>query len=98
MTTISQGCDSEGNFKIMTEKYLGERTPKLGFGFMRLPKKNDNTFDMDLTKKMVDVFLAKGFTYFDTAHIYTQVLKRPYVRYLLSDILVKILHSRPSSR
>jgi len=45
----------------------------LGFGLMRLPLKNQNDFasiDMDMMKNMVDVFLERGFTYFDTAYMY----------------------------
>ena len=48
-------------------------TKKLGFGFMRLPKLDANdaaSIDIEQTKKMVDTFLAKGFTYFDTAWMY----------------------------
>lgn len=50
---------------------FGEK--KLGFGFMRLPLLNpDNPADIDieLLKKMVDKFMAEGFTYFDTAIMY----------------------------
>jgi predicted aldo/keto reductase-like oxidoreductase len=54
----------------MTEKYLGETIGKLGYGFMRLPTKKDGAFDLEPMKKMVDVFLAAGFTYFDTAYVY----------------------------
>ena len=54
----------------MNDTHLGASTAKLGFGFMRLPKKENNAFNMDLIKKMVDVFLAEGFTYFDTAYLY----------------------------
>lgn len=46
---------------------------KLGFGFMRLPLKDQNepaSFDMPQIEKMVDIFLSKGFTYFDTAWMY----------------------------
>ena len=45
---------------------------KLGFGCMRLPIKNGNHGDIDLNcfKAMIDSFLAKGFTYFDTAYVY----------------------------
>ncbi|MBS1339554.1 MAG: aldo/keto reductase, partial [Lachnospira sp.] len=46
---------------------------KLGFGLMRLPLLNPNdgsSIDIELTKKMVDTFLEKGFTYFDTAWMY----------------------------
>ena len=42
---------------------------KLGFGFMRLPKK-DGKIDEALVCEMVDYFIANGFTYFDTAHGY----------------------------
>ena len=50
--------------------YLGENIKKLGFGLMRLPKINDDAIDIEQVKKMVDMFLAKGFTYFDTAWAY----------------------------
>ncbi len=46
---------------------------KLGFGLMRLPllDKNDNkSIDIELLKEMVDYFIEKGFTYFDTAWMY----------------------------
>ncbi len=52
------------------EKYLGENTPKLGFGLMRLPKKALGKIDVERTKQMVDEFMAAGMTYFDTAYIY----------------------------
>lgn len=50
------------------EEYLGKDIKKLGFGFMRLPDK-PGTKDIDLeeAKKMVDYYLASGYTYFDTA-------------------------------
>lgn len=53
----------------MSDTYLGESIKKLGFGLMRLPM-NDTEIDMETTKKMVDSFMAKGFTYFDTAYVY----------------------------
>jgi len=46
---------------------------KLGFGFMRLPLRNQNdqeSIDMDALNQMVDTFLDRGFTYFDTAYMY----------------------------
>jgi predicted aldo/keto reductase-like oxidoreductase len=49
--------------------YLGEEIKKLGFGLMRLPKKDDS-IDIEQVKQMVDIFLSKGFTYFDTAWAY----------------------------
>ena len=42
---------------------------KLGFGLMRLPKK-DGKIDHDAVCKLVDLFLERGFTYFDTAYVY----------------------------
>ena len=49
--------------------YFGKDTPKLGFGLMRLPKKDDVT-DIEQVKAMVDLFMENGFTYFDTAYVY----------------------------
>lgn len=51
---------------------LGEnikKLGKLGFGLMRLPK-NGDVIDVEQTKKMVDLFIDAGFTYFDTAWAY----------------------------
>ncbi len=50
--------------------YLGEEIKKLGFGLMRLPKIDDDNIDIEQTKKMVDLFMDAGFTYFDTAWAY----------------------------
>lgn len=44
--------------------------PKLGFGMMRLPKRDDGQIDMEQVEKMVDLFLARGFRYVDTAYGY----------------------------
>jgi predicted aldo/keto reductase-like oxidoreductase len=49
--------------------YLGEHIPKLGFGLMRLPRK-EGKIDVEQVKEMVDLFLEAGFTYFDTAWAY----------------------------
>lgn len=48
-------------------------TKKLGFGFMRLPLMDPNdtsSIDLETLNKMVDTFLERGFTYFDTAYMY----------------------------
>ena len=45
------------------ENYLGQDIPKLGFGLMRLPML-DSEVDIEQTKEMVDIFLAKGFRLF----------------------------------
>lgn len=44
----------------------------LGFGLMRLPQKSDNPTDIDIDtlSKMVDLFIKRGFTYFDTSYVY----------------------------
>ncbi len=52
------------------EKRLGEDIPKLGFGLMRLPKKEDGTIDVPQVAEMTDLFLDAGFKYFDTAWAY----------------------------
>ena len=46
---------------------------KLGFGLMRLPLTDPNdagSIDLEQVKQMVDTFLERGFTYFDTAWMY----------------------------
>ena len=46
---------------------------KLGFGAMRLPLLDTNdagSIDTELLKQMVDTFIERGFTYFDTAWMY----------------------------
>ena len=53
----------------MQKQYLGSDIKKLGFGLMRLPQK-DGQIDLEQLKAMVDLYLEKGFTYFDTAYPY----------------------------
>ena len=45
---------------------------KLGFGLMRLPQNSDDPTDINTEElnKMVDLFLSKGFDYFDTSFVY----------------------------
>ena len=45
---------------------------KLGFGFLRLPGwgKSGGDIDLDLLNRMVDIYLERGKTYFDTAYTY----------------------------
>ena len=70
---------------------------KLGFGCMRLPMR-DGEVDIEEMKKMVDLFLERGFNYFDTAHGYvggrsetalkeTLTSRYPRESYLLADKL-----------
>ena len=52
---------------------MEQNTKELGFGLMRLPLTDPNdgaSVDVELLKTMVDAFLEKGFTYFDTAWMY----------------------------
>ena len=51
-------------------QYFGADTPKLGFGLMRLPKGKDGKIDVEQVQEMVDLFMAAGLTYFDTAYVY----------------------------
>ncbi len=52
------------------QDYLGKDTFKLGFGLMRLPRLENGEIDVEQFKKMVDLFLEAGGTYFDTAFAY----------------------------
>ena len=48
---------------------------KLGFGFKRLPlvnKKDIKSIDLDRLNGMVDLYIEKGFNYFDTSYAYHQ--------------------------
>ena len=64
---MSATDDTEEN--AMTD--FAKKTPKLGFGLMRLPKlKDGKSIDIEQTAEMVDLFLDAGFTYFDTAYVY----------------------------
>ena len=61
---------------------------KLGFGLMRLPlldEKDKGSIDIELTKKMVDEFIARGFTYFDTAWMYCKFKSENAVKEALVD-------------
>ena len=46
---------------------------KFGFGCMRLPTTDENdpsSIDQDLFNKMVDIYMEKGYNYFDTSYAY----------------------------
>ncbi len=72
---------------------------KLGFGTMRLPlldPEDATSIDLEQYKQMVDLFLDRGFTYFDTAYPYhgecsetalkeALVKRYPRDRFLLAD-------------
>ncbi len=70
---------------------------KFGFGMMRLPQtdeKDPTKVDIEQVKQMVDVYVANGGKYFDTAHPYhngvsEKVLKEAVVeRYPREDIII----------
>ena len=61
---------------------------KLGFGLMRLPlldATDDKTIDVEQVKTMVDMFLKKGFTYFDTAWMYHSFQSENAIKEALVD-------------
>ena len=70
----------------MTE-YLGKEIPKLGFGFMRLPRKKEDqsVIDMDQVKTMVDHFMNAGLYYFDTAYVYDNGKSEEAIKEALVD-------------
>ena len=81
---------------------------KLGFGMMRLPMpdpKEQSRVDEAQVCAMVDRFLERGYTYFDTAYMYhggesenvvrrTLVERHPRERFLLADKM-PLFHFRP---
>ena len=56
--------------KTLTKEFLST-LPKFGFGLMRLPRiEGTEDIDVEQVKQMVDLFLASGMKYFDTAFVY----------------------------
>ncbi len=67
-----------------------ESKKKLGFGMMRLPKLAEETGELDnvdlkQVKEMVDTFIQRGFTYFDTAWMYHNLNSEQIVKLALTD-------------
>ena len=58
---------------------------RLGFGCMRLPRLKDGEIDIPQFSQMVDAFLAAGFNYFDTAHVYLEGKSEPAIRQALTS-------------
>ncbi len=61
---------------------------KLGFGLMRMPlldENNEADVDVEQVKEMVDKFLERGFTYFDTAWMYHNYKSEDVVKLALTD-------------
>ena len=70
---------------------------KLGFGTMRLPLLNADdpkSIDIEQYKKMADMFIERGFCYFDTAYPYheehsEEALKKAVIeRYKREDLII----------
>lgn len=65
-----------------------ENVKNLGFGLMRLPLLDANdagSIDIEQMKKMVDIFMERGFTYFDTAIMYCGTKSQNAVKPALTD-------------
>lgn len=61
---------------------------KLGFGLMRLPSldpSDASKIDLETSKKLVDLFISKGYTYFDTAWMYCNFASESAVKEILTD-------------
>lgn len=61
---------------------------KLGFGCMRLPlldPGDPKSIDVEQLKKMVDVFMESGNTYFDTAYVYHEGMSEVALKEALVD-------------
>jgi len=61
---------------------------KLGFGLMRMPTTepgNDAAVDVEQVKQMVDLFIERGFTYFDTAWMYNGFASEGVAKQALVD-------------
>lgn len=57
---------------------------KLGFGLMRLPKTKDGKEDIEKVCEMVDLAIANGYKYFDTAYVYDNGLSEECVKEVLT--------------
>ncbi len=86
---ISDKNEAYETIKLTLRKLRGDfNMKKLGFGFMRLPlldDKDQTSFDKEQLCKMVDIFLEKGFTYFDTAYMYHNFQSENIVREVLVE-------------
>ncbi len=61
---------------------------KLGFGLMRMPSLDPNDpakVDIEQVCKMVDIFMERGFTYFDTAIMYNNFASEATAKTVLVD-------------
>lgn len=91
----------------MTERLFhleGKPIKKLGFGCMRLPTLADGSIDLLQVQNMVDLYLSRGYCYFDTAFGYNKqrseaalrealVRRHPHQDYLLATKLPAWKHA-----
>ena len=66
----------------------GFTVKKLGFGLMRLPLTDPNdesSVDIEQAKQMGDLFMERGFTYFDTAIMYHDCASQRVAKEILVD-------------
>lgn len=60
----------------------------LGFGFMHLPlldSQNEGSIDFSTLQSLVDEYLARGFSYFDTGWMYCKEQSEPAIKKVLTD-------------
>ena len=58
---------------------LGIETSLLGFGCMRFPLKEDGSIDEALSEEMLDLAMASGVNYYDTAYPYHNGDSEPFL-------------------
>ncbi len=65
---------------------IGRRISKLGFGLMRLPKKEENSeaIDRDEAFRLIDLAMKSGVNYYDTAYFYHGGDSEQFVKEALS--------------
>ena len=64
--------------------FFPEISGRLGLGCRRMPRAGDGV-DMPLTEKLVDLLMARGYNYFDTAHGYVDGKSETALRRLLVE-------------
>ena len=69
------------------KEFQGKKLSALGFGAMRLPTNADGSVNEELTEKMVELAIASGVNYFDTAY--------PYHGGMSERVMGKILSKYP---
>ena len=69
---------------MQDNRFFPEIHGNFGFGFMRLPM-DGKEVDIEHTNRMVDIFMERGFNYFDTAHGYTEGKSETTLRQCLTE-------------